>query len=220
MKKEREIFIHVGLPKTGTSWLQQNLFPKINVHLIRKRKDFVNIPNNGKILISIESLSGSFRFPVDYRNYLAYGMKTVYPDAKIIVGLREKDSWLKSMYNQGVKRGVFEESFEEWKNNLDPRILDFDSYIKKLNELFDDVFVYRFEDFKKDKKKVIEDMCRFLDVEVPVYEDSRINPSFYGIYERFFLFYNKLLSSLRLSIITFFKFLMGAKKYWRNRFGK
>jgi len=220
VKKEREIFIHVGLPKTGTSWLQQNLFPKLNVHLVRRRKDFINIPNNGKILISTESLSGSYSRSVDFRNFLAYGMKTVYPDAKIIVGLREKNSWLKSMYNQGVKRGVFEESFDKWNNNLDPRILDFDSYIKKLNELFDDVFIYWFEDFKKDKKKVIEDMCRFLDVDVPVYDDSRINPSYYGIYERFFLFYNKFLSSLRLSIITFFKFLMGTKKYWRKRFGK
>jgi hypothetical protein len=220
VKNEREIFIHVGIPKTGTSWLQQNLFPKLNVHLIRKRKDFINIPNNGKILISTEALSGSYRFPVDFRNYLAYGMKTVYPNAKIIVGLREKNSWSKSMYNQCVKRGVFDESFEEWKNNLDPRILDFDGYIKKLNELFDDVFVYWFEDFKKDKRKVVEDLCHFLDVEVPVYDDPKINLSYYGIYEKFFLFYNRLLSSLRLSIFTFFKVLMGTKKYWRKRFGK
>ncbi|MHA2039963.1 MAG: sulfotransferase [Promethearchaeota archaeon] len=217
MKKERQIFLHVGLPKTGTSWLQQILFPKLNVHLIRRRKDFITIPINGKIIISLEALSGSYKYSVDYRNYLANGMKAVYPDAKIIVGLREKNSWLKSMYNQGVKRGVFKETFDEWNNSIDPRILDFDNYVNKLNELFDDVFVYWFEDFKKDKKKVIVDMCNFLDVDVPVYEDSMINPSYYGFYERFFLFNNRILSRLRLSIITFFKFLKGVKKILRRK---
>jgi hypothetical protein len=216
VKKERQIYIHVGLPKTGTSWLQQNLFPRINVHLIKKRKDFINIPNNGRILISNESLSGSYSQSVDFRNYLAYGMKTVYPNAKLIVGLREKNSWLKSMYNQGVKRGVFEESFEEWKNNLDPRILDFDNYVKKLNDLFNDVFIYWFEDFKKNKKKVIKDICNFLDVDVPVYEDSMINPSYYGVYEKFFLFYNRLLSRFRMSIFTFIRFLKAIRKIRRK----
>jgi hypothetical protein len=186
------------------------------VHLIRKRKDFINIPNNGRILISNESLSGSYSQSVDFRNYLAYGMKTVYPNAKLIVGLREKNSWLKSMYNQGVKRGVFEKSFEEWKNNLDPRILDFDNYVKKLNDLFNDVFIYRFEDFKKNKKKVIKDMCKFLDVDVPVYEDSMINPSYYGVYEKFFLFYNRLLSRFRMSIFTFIRFLKAIRKIQRK----
>jgi hypothetical protein len=60
-------------------------------------------------------------------------------------------------------------------------------------------------------------MCNFLDVDIPEYDDSMINPSYYGLYERFFLFYNRLLGRLRLSILTFFRFLKAVKKFGRGK---
>lgn len=211
MRMDREIFIHVGLPKTGSTWLQHSYFPKLDLILIKYKKDFKIIPKKGKILISNESLSGSPRSSVKFRYYLTYGLKKSYPNAKIILGLREKKSWLKSLYNQGVKRGIYNVSYKKWLNNFDLGLCDFDSYVKLLTDQFDDVFIYWFKDFRENKAGVLKDMCDFLGVDFQNFDDSIKNPSYYDLTEQIFLFFNKFCMSFRIFIMNVSRLGNGVK---------
>lgn len=177
MKDTNPVYLHIGLCKTGNTWLQKQLFPKLSVDII-----------------SNDHLSGEpvSSYPVEYSYILLYGLKEMYPNASIILGIRDVDSWLRSVHSEYVKRSGCR-SFDDWyKNMFDSRVCDFDSYICELKKLFDDrVFIYRFEDFKKDKQKVIKDMCAFIGCDIPEYEDKIVNRGLYGNIQRMGIFVNR-----------------------------
>jgi len=218
----KEIYIHIGLVKTGSTWLQESLFPKLELTLVRTNKDFLNMSKakTGKFLISNEGLGGNQHQPVEFRYYFAHGIKKLHPNAKIIIGIRDANSWLRSIYLQNVKTGHIELSYLDWYNNiLDLRLCDFNKYVKLLRLLFGDynVFVYTFKDFKNSKHNIIENLCRFMNVDCPAtIDDKKLNVGLYG-YEKYFLLFNKIIYILRLSMITFFKFTKGLSKRVRGK---
>ena len=130
--KNNKYVIHLGLHRTGTSYLQKIVFPKFK-HLK---------------IISNENLSGDnlglgFHLNID-RVTLLYAIFMKYHNCKIILGIRNKDDWLKSCYNKYCDYG--HKSYKDWYNDFDKNLLDFDSYIKEINFLFSDVFIYNYED--------------------------------------------------------------------------
>ncbi|NET28152.1 hypothetical protein [Okeania sp. SIO1I7] len=121
-------FIHVGLPKTATTFLQDKIFPKLsNITLIsrpytQQSKAFNKLQyaddcyydseeikkEIGKItaskrLISDEILCGT-QFTIN-RSLIVRRLKEVFPQAEIILFLRGQQSLLVSSYNQKVKMG-------------------------------------------------------------------------------------------------------------------
>ena len=174
----REIIIHVGFPRTGTTFLQEQIFGKLrNVCLIRS----IRFPDwfrcRDKVIISHESLSfRHYDSPAEEKFTVANALKRIFPDAKIIVGIRDAQSWLRSLYSQYIREGGTK-TFDEFYKNFDKHHLDFDRYISHLRSLFDQVFVYRFEDFKRDKYRIIKEICDFIDEPVPVIDDIRYRPS-------------------------------------------
>ncbi|NET40989.1 hypothetical protein [Okeania sp. SIO2B3] len=121
-------FIHVGLPKTATTFLQDKIFPKLsNITLIsrpytQQSKAFNKLQyaddcysdseeikkEIGKItaskrLISDEILCGT-QFTIN-RSLIVRRLKEVFPQAEIILFLRGQQSLLLSSYNQKVKMG-------------------------------------------------------------------------------------------------------------------
>jgi hypothetical protein len=215
----KEIYFHIGLVKTGSTWLQEVFFPKLNLTLIRTRQDFVEMANaqSGKFLVSYEGLSGNYHKPVEFRYYYAYGIKALHPNAKIILGLRKQDSWLKSMYTQNIKTGHAKDSYKDWYNSLDLRICNFDEYLLLLKNLFgNNVYIYHFEDFKQNKQKILKEICCFLDVECPVLNETRkVNVGLYG-YEKYLRYYTKIVDIIRTSLITFFKVTKSIRKRIRE----
>jgi len=157
--------IHVGLHKTGTSWLQFEVFPRI-----------------AKTIISNELFSGRpFRMTIDdiidtnEREHYAQILKNTYGDVKILLGLREPETLIPSLYSQYLKGGGTA-SYIVWKNaNFNPNYLKYGAYISCLKSLFSDVRVYHFEDMKKNKKLFIEELCEWLECPVPNYRDYVIN---------------------------------------------
>jgi len=181
MKKDGNLYIHIGLHKTGTTFLQQEVFPKLknvnyiskynrqgSLHLITTKfsKDKIN-------LFSEEHLTR--------QNYLDDGQASMseiakrihklFPEAKIILTLRNKDDWLKSLYNQYARtRGL--KSFEEWYNDVfDKEDLNFEKFVKLLNDLFDDVLVLEYELLKKDSDLFVKKICNFMNVDVPKFNN-------------------------------------------------
>ncbi len=173
--QKTQIILHIGLHKTGTTFLQQEIFPKlkgVNYKFYYDMQDY-KIKDGYINLISCENLSGSLlssiKFGAFERKALLYGMKALYPNARIIVGFRNKEKWLRSVYVQHIKQGRLYRSYNSFLETVPTEFVDFDSYECLIRELFDDVYVYHFEDLKKDVDSFVRGICDFIGAEVPIF---------------------------------------------------
>ena len=203
-------YIHIGYPKTGTSFLQFEVFPKIKeikywhvggfpkndekkmrklLDKIRNINEILNIKQTKQEmeqlldktkpnLISFESLIGEI-FDPNYHDMdiIADRLHAVFDNPKIILCIRNKDTMIRSLYSQYIKEGgILEKEDFIRKCCLDMR-LNYDRYIKYLKSLFGEICILRFEYFKKDVKQFVKDLCSFMNVETPEFENKRYNVS-------------------------------------------
>ena len=180
-----DIFIHVGLQKTGTTFIQEKVFKNIDVNYIRyvdRELYHSSFDDSKPLLISNEDLCGSPHAIFDEtlknnREHIARNLSILFPNAKIILGLREPCAWLKSLYREAVRQGLYL-SYNKFYDMFDKEMLNFDRYIKLLRTLFHNVFIYSYEDLKKDYWSVIYSLCGFIGVQVPtIVENKLINQS-------------------------------------------
>jgi hypothetical protein len=117
MNKTKQIYFHVGLGKTGTTYLQYKFFPKIkDVFYIQRTKyrravKIINKTNYGKYLVSRE-------FDRQLEDEVQYFSKH-FPDAKPIMVLRRQDGWIASQFRRYAKNGghLPFEKFIDLENN-------------------------------------------------------------------------------------------------------
>ena len=171
---KEDVIIHVGLQKTGTTFLQEEIFKKMNVRYIRDIS-FTNLcfKRDKKTIIANEALSGDpYSNKID-RFKVIDNLHNLFPDAKIIVGVRNWRDMMDSLYSQYIRNGgcgydtlllfnIREYSFYE-------------EYIEHIQSLFKDVFVYNYDwDLKKEHKEAfIIRLCDFIGEPVPDYQDKR-----------------------------------------------
>ena len=99
----KEIYFHVGLAKTGSTFLQKNFFPYLkNIKYISTHDyinciDIINKTNYKSYLISREF---DKQFEREIKKFISY-----FPDTKIIVVFRRQDKWIASQYKRSVKNG-------------------------------------------------------------------------------------------------------------------
>ncbi len=169
------LFLHIGMHKTGTTYLQNVVFPQIpGVYFVKnntKYKDFfLNYQYQNKILVSYEGMSGQ---PDDgnwFENFHdnLSKLKDLFPNAGVIMGVREHKSLLKSIYNQHLHAGGTK-SFEEYiySNNerkyiFDYNDLSFQERIKLIQKYFDNLYIFTFTDFKENFYGCLEGFENFL----------------------------------------------------------
>jgi len=94
----KNIYFHVGLAKTGSTFLQNNFFPKlqnikyISTHKYRRCIDIINNTNYDSYLISREfdrQLEGEVKKILNY-----------FPETKIIIAFREHKKWFNYFYDK------------------------------------------------------------------------------------------------------------------------
>ena len=155
-----EIFIYVGLRKTGGTFLFNEIFSKL------KQQGYI-------ILLEYVSFKGIKHGSTDIT---IQELKKRYPEAKIIMGIRDKQSWIKSYYNLLVQYGEYH-SFNYWFYNLfDYENLNFEKLVEELKHSFKDVYVYDFSEFKK-MPLCIKNLCDFIGCQVPVFDPAPVNVS-------------------------------------------
>jgi hypothetical protein len=192
---KNKIVLHVGFPKTGSSFLKEKIFLKL------KEVNLINTPDLGKIEIDTDKINlirddGWSGVPtIDNLKYQGREyidkLQSMFPDAKVIIGIREKTSWMNSYYRHIVKCGL-KYTWDEWNNLSEFEKVNMTDYVTYLKSKFKDVYVYDFEDFKKSPDKIVDDICKFIGVEVPNYKNEIINPGWTDVGVKISLPFNKL----------------------------
>lgn len=121
--------IHIGFPKTGTTWFQKQLYPQIEdiyffsreeliEHIInidifsfdpeKARENMVKLANGKRIVICDELLVGGLDIPFglgEFIKIMADRLYAVFPDAIIIAFIRNQVDILASAYFQYIRSG-------------------------------------------------------------------------------------------------------------------
>ena len=162
-----KVIVHPGMIKTGSTWLQREFFSRLKGYQILREFDLDDYLEEKNLIISNEVLSGSIKWfsdkPTDkFRYQIADRIRKMFDDPYIILGVRDEEKWLNSVYKQYVKETgslnkeeFFDAVYDDWKSHS--------KYVDYLKDNFDKVFIYDFNYFKNDVDGLVKDLCEFLD---------------------------------------------------------
>ncbi len=180
-------FIAVGPPKCGTTWIYKCLEEHPQICMNRPKELHFFRKNKQK-----EKPGGLYEYGIDYykrhfnhcqeeqiigelghlyfqREDSVKLIKKTFPDVKTIVCLRNPVNKLFSHYNHGASKNVFKKSFEEmikdreWVN----RFTQDHIHLKKFLDNFPkkNILILIYEDAKKNPKKFIQTIYKFIGVD-------------------------------------------------------
>jgi len=174
---EKQIFFHVGLSKTASTYLQEKVFPLFEgveyIHrMYRYNKVFDIIEKTEKNIILI-SREFDHQFERELKRF-----SPKYPDIKVIVVFRRQDSWIASQYRRFFKNGhiiPFTEFFnlKEDKGIFTRKDLYFTNYIKIVEQLFTQKpLVLLYDDLRKDPMAFFDYIAKQMGVS---YDKSKVS---------------------------------------------
>ena len=232
-KNKRNLFVHIGFGKAGSSKLQLDIFPVLCGYLDYKyySGEYVNsekhkyhnlftnlttrlmlglpvkkLEMTNNFLISDEELS-CYRNPEYYEEYAEKCLKALGKDAHIILVIREPRNWLSSIYIQCC---VHEKPFQEpWdffltNENYNERLPNSKFNVDKFNYIDHiNFFRDRFDTVTVVKFEVLHKL-NFLKRIFPI-SDSQLSHlrQLYGLNEKFV---NRALSRTSIKIIKHFSY--------------
>jgi len=173
LKEKNSLFLHIGMQRTGSTFLQREVFPRIDICFGRRLSDVDNFKKCSRVLISNENIwwcdNGSSSFGRRFEKLDV--LKKRFPDAKIVFGVRDQKDLLLSWYKKYViKGGVL--SFQDFQRDMVCfSDLDYTGYVERLKQVYGsgNVLVYSFEDLKNSPVGVVEKICGFFGVSCPVF---------------------------------------------------
>jgi hypothetical protein len=115
----RGLAFHVGLHKTGTTFLQGEVFPRLNgIQYLRWRnlEYLIRLDETNRYLVSCEGLSGRTFAGLDERRTGLSRLAQMFPRARVIIGVRRHGDFLASLYSQYLRYG----GTESFSGFLDP----------------------------------------------------------------------------------------------------
>jgi hypothetical protein len=200
----RQIILHLGIHKTATKFLQRSVFNNlscveyidkimINDDLMMKllhkdllsfqneadiiRDEFLSLSKSNKLILlfSNELFSGNIFFSSNNRYILLLKLKTLFPDAKIIISIRGQRELIDSIYREYVVQGgcMKLESFISqnkprgelsYHPSLDLDALKYGIYLDAITKLFgiDNCCILVYEMLLKDPEKYLNQIFTFI----------------------------------------------------------
>lgn len=202
-----KVIIHIGYPKTGSTWFQNQFFPKVkNFQFVDRRQikeNFIltnSLDFNSKVIrnkfselekpliLSHELLVGGMIHMGGVNGILtqefANRIHSVFPDAHIIIFIRNQVDHISSAYNQYIRGGgnfninkyLYQNSFDALNKffffSFD--FLLFDKIISFYKSIYpkDHVHVFLYEEFNANPQEFIKSFCTQFDFEIDL---SKIN---------------------------------------------
>jgi len=204
------IFIHIGYPKTATTWLQKVVFPNqpgilfwdaqipggkyewlldiVNVHdfdfdptYFRSQYARCRDDHSKPLVISLESLVGDpFAGNRNSRSN-ADRLRAIFPEATIIITIREQLSILISLYKQYVQEGgasslgrFLESESVPTRTCFSLDFLQYDRIIDYYQQLFgvQAVHVFLYEELKEEPERFLETLFALFQIDVKGIDDS------------------------------------------------
>jgi len=177
MSERKEIFFHVGLAKTGTTFLQYRVFPKFEgIRYIQrtKYKRAIKLIRKG----SAPRIFLSNEFDLQFEQEMKK-MGAAFPQITPIIVFRRQDGYIASQYRRFLKngyRGSFRTFFdlEEDQGFFKKKDLEFMRHIRILEENFEPrPIVLFYEDMRDDPEKFILRLASLMQVKIDM---ERVNP--------------------------------------------
>lgn len=187
-----KIVIHPGMPKSATTFLQWNVFHYMDInylwHIFHKSwlKDIMDVNkevdlqkmkekmqnylSNDKInLLSEENLYSNYLIKQDDRFIILERIHTIFPDAKIIFGIRKSNELLISYYKQYAATGGTLDFKNFLKKHMNLDKIDHKKYLDKLIKYYEEknIFTYTLDEMKNNQEQIVRDICKFIGVEFP-----------------------------------------------------
>lgn len=162
---QKEIFFHVGLGKTATTYLQYKVFPKLKgIYYIQRtsyKKSLQLIEQSAQQKIFV---SNEFDQQLEQE---AKWFSAKHPDARVIIVFRRHDSWIASQYRRLVKNGFskpFIDFFDIEQDNGAWKHSDL-NYFSKI-QIIEKYFTHKplvlfYEDMKRDTFAFIDSIARY-----------------------------------------------------------
>jgi hypothetical protein len=177
------VIFHLGMHKTGTTWLQHQLFPDLDGVEVKRTKSIDEIAGLIKrsaasndcshTIILSEVLSGSTsprREPGSSNAMLKQNLERIAalaPNKRIIIGFREHRSWLQSAFSHQKAKKSFDMSLPDYVNLYAGDDLLWCRKLDLIEERFPSIFPFLFEELLQSPHVLLEDLCRFIGTPTP-----------------------------------------------------
>lgn len=194
--------IHIGYHKTGSTWLQRQVFEQQPGLDVVTREEivatFIDRPSfgpavfgregrDGQLLLSHERLSGHpFSGGFD-SEVIARRLAQVFPDGRVLIVIRHQPDMLRAIYAQYVRRGGplplarFVADSENWHRQPHFRFdfLEYDRLIELYHGLFgrDQVTTVPYELLRKDRSAFVDRVSSFAQQPLTAVDQASVNPS-------------------------------------------
>ncbi|ADE15278.1 hypothetical protein Nhal_2181 [Nitrosococcus halophilus Nc 4] len=174
-------YFHVGMHKTGTTFMQKNVFPKF--HGIKYLPPwspfdrFLRLHDKENYLYSNERLAGILWATQSQVDSSLKQLSDLFPSSRILISFRRHDGFIVSSYKQFLHEGgtlKFEEYFDI---NNDRGFMKKDQFLYKnridsITKHFGDIpFTFLQDEIKKDLQCLLKDIEKFIGAAAPKLEE-------------------------------------------------
>lgn len=190
----KKIVFHVGLPKTGTTFLQRKVFPKIKnityYNCIDNKKGEDSIRLNpffiqfgpGTSLVSDERICGLgyLKLPQGTMRERLIKLHIMHPNAEIIYVTRKEEDLMVSLYKQYAKYSYGYLSMRDWFREEADKNLIFQQYETMMYILrnFKNALIMDYSVLQKHPKEFIDTITDFLGApRLESYPESKVHVS-------------------------------------------
>lgn len=203
-KNSMEPIIHIGYSKTGSIWFRKVFYPKVENSYYMSRSELLELiisPSflefdaikirliveeriqNKRLIICDDLLLGGLVIGYGYGEFIyviAMRLSQVFPEAKIIIFIRNQIDVLESAYSHYIKLGgtfsvkkylgIKRENktrCDFWEHGLfNPSLYKYSSIIDMYRSFFNcnNVHVFLYEDFAREGQQFIDQYCNILDL--------------------------------------------------------